>query len=85
MDDIEESIEFKEVELGEGSKLKISLKSLTNRKFVDVRKWQKYPNLEHFIPTKKGIMVSLKDWKQVIAVINAFIAEYGEEELAKAA
>ncbi len=85
MDELEGAIEFKELILGENVKLRIALKSIENKKFIDVRKWQKYPTLDHFLPTKKGLMVSLKDWKQALVVMSALIAEYGEEELAKAA
>lgn len=85
MDEIEEAIETKEVSLGDNTKIRISLKTITNEKFIDVRKWQKYPNLDHFVPTKKGLMISLKDWKLVIPIILELIKDYTQEELAKAA
>jgi len=85
MDEIEGAIEFKEIEIGEISKIRLSLKTLENKKFIDVRKWLKYPNLDHFVPTKKGLMISLKDWKLALPIIAAFISEYAEDNMAKAA
>lgn len=84
MDD-DGAIEGVELELGQRVRLKIGLKILENKRFIDVRKWQKYPNSDSFTPTKKGLMISLKDWKRLMPLIQDLIKRYDAEELVNTA
>lgn len=69
------AIEFQDLDLGEMVKLRVSLKSIDGKLFVDVRKWVKWPNIDHFIATKKGIMLSCGDWKKAITMIESMIVK----------
>ena len=56
--------------LGETVKVHISLKSVEGKMFIDIRKWFKYPNLDHYVSSKKGIMLRVSDWDKIIPLIN---------------
>lgn len=67
-------IEAKDMPLSEVSKLHISVKANEGNLYIDARKWFKYPNLDHFVSSKKGLMLDLATWKQVIPLIQELIA-----------
>ena len=65
-----ENVEFK---LGETVKVKISLKSIEGKLFVDCRKWYKFPNMEDYIASSKGIMLSVRDWENILPYIGGMV------------
>lgn len=79
------AIESIDLDLGEKVRLRVCLKMIENKKYIDVRKWIKYPNLDHHVATKRGIMLSIEDWKKVMPLIQSMIEKYCEEGMAKAA
>ena len=66
-------LEFEEIILGETTRLRASLKTFDGRLFLDVRKWIKYPTIQEFRATSKGIMISIEDWKRAMEMINKVI------------
>lgn len=46
------------------------------KEYVDVRKWHKYPNLDNFIPTKKGLMFNkLTQWPIIMEHLKNYLAK----------
>lgn len=66
-------IEFDEVSLGETVKCRIGIKSLSGGLFIDVRKWQKYPNTDDYLSTSKGVMVSIENWELFMPIIQKYL------------
>lgn len=73
------AIESKEVELGKGVKLVVSVKLLENKKFLDVRKWYMYPNQTEYMPSRKGLMMAFEDWKKVLPRVKELLEEYADK------
>ena len=74
-------LELKTIELAETQSLHVSLKTVNGKLAVDARKWNKFHGMDDFIPTKKGLMLDLNQWKQLIPLIQAMI---DENEVARA-
>lgn len=68
-------IGFRDRVLSESNTLHCSLKNHAGRMFIDARKWLKYPNLDHYLPSKKGLSMELEEWKGMIPLIQELIAE----------
>jgi hypothetical protein len=64
-----------EFDLGEGSRVHGGLKSIEGKQFLDIRKWYRYPNQTEFMPSKKGIMLGISDWKLIIPKIKEYLNE----------
>ena len=75
MDELLGSIAFKDVSVSETNMIRLSLKSVHGKVFLDVRKWVKWPNLDHHVATKKGLMIEAKEWKGLMEQIGMFIAD----------
>lgn len=67
-----QEIEEKSIQLSDVSLLKFSLKSSNGKLYIDMRKWFKYQNQDEYLPSKKGIMLDLSEWKQSIMQLNSF-------------
>lgn len=68
-----QAIAVEEIVLGENVHLHLSLKTLQGKVYLDLRKWIKFPNQDEFVATRKGIMLSVEDWRRVIPQIMAYI------------
>ena len=67
-----QELEEKSIQLSDISLLKFSLKSSNGKLYIDMRKWFKYQNQDEYLPSKKGIMLDLSEWKQSIMQLNSF-------------
>lgn len=69
MEQLGQDIDMKEHKLTEMQSLHLSTKTANGKLFLDARKWIKYPNLEDYTPSKKGLMLSIDEWKMVLPTI----------------
>ena len=63
----------RDLKLGETNALHIALKSVNGKLQLDARKWFKFANLDNYIPSKKGLQMSLEDWRQPIPLIQELL------------
>lgn len=66
---------FNDLDLTDLSKLHLSLKSNNGKIYLDARKWFKYENQTEHLPSKKGLMLEIEQWNQVIPLIQALIKQ----------
>ena len=69
-------IDSKTFSLGDIAQVNVSVKSVSGKLFLDVRKWYKFSNVGNYIATKKGCMLDLEQWKEIIPAMKAFIDQY---------
>lgn len=62
-----------DLKLGEITNLHLSVKQVGGKLMIDARKWLKYPNVEDYRPSHKGIMLDLDTWIKVIPMISDMI------------
>ena len=60
--------EAREMELSRSTVLHVALKVNDGDLEIDARKWFKFENMEHYIPSK-GLQLKRKDWKRAIPLI----------------
>ena len=75
MDDYFKSVlEYREFNKDESFKTVTSLKSAGGNLFIDSRKFQKSFDTNEFRPRRKGLMLTIEDWKHVLPHIQELIA-----------
>lgn len=62
-------------ELGEHVLLVMALKQMNGELMIDARKWYKHGEVTDFYPSKKGIMMAVKDWKVLFDGVNELISD----------
>ncbi len=68
-------IEQNEVRLSDTTSLRLTIKSSNGKLYLDVRKWFKYPNLDDFVPSKKGLMLESDQWSTIVGIIRKMVSE----------
>lgn len=63
-------ISTQDIILSDIQRLRISIKNNGTETLCDIRKWIKYPNLDDFVPTRKGIMFPLTLWHEVKSIMD---------------
>ena len=66
-----------DISLGEITNLHLSVKQVGGKMMVDCRKWIKYPNVDDYRPTHKGIMMSFEAWDLSLRKIMGMMNECG--------
>lgn len=69
------TIAFRDHKLSETATLHLALRSTNGMMYLDARKWLKYPNVDEYLPSRKGVTVKLEDWEASIPLIQELIAE----------
>lgn len=73
MENLGQEIDCIKVELTEKQSLRLITKTANGKMMLDVRKWIKYPNLDDFVPSKKGITMDFEQWNQAIPKIRELL------------
>ena len=77
--DTKGELEVREIQLNDSQKLRVALKSANGGLMIDARKWIKYPNLDDYVPTKKGLMIDFKSWNLLMPLVTELIASQSAE------
>jgi len=67
---------YQDIILSDTQTLRISKKLNGTLAYIDIRKWNKYPNHEELLPTSKGIMFLLSLWPIVKETIDKMANEH---------
>jgi hypothetical protein len=70
-------IEGFDIKLGEITNLHLSVKMVGDHLMLDARKWLKYPNIDDYRPSHKGIMLDFKAWSMLIPQVQAMMESCG--------
>jgi len=71
----EGEIASKEMILSDNCMVRMSIKSSNGKIYLDMRKWYKYQNQNEFLPSRKGIMMSTKEMRVILPIIEGIINE----------
>ena len=74
MDNLGQEIDCVKMELTEKQSLRMITKTGNGKMMLDVRKWIKYPNLDDFVPSKKGITMDFEQWNKVLPLMGEILS-----------
>ena len=63
-----------EIRLTDAQMLRLSIKSNNGKLYLDARKWVKFPSQTDYFATKKGLMMELDEWSQLLPKIEQIVS-----------